>query len=727
MKYLKYFLMALFILITTVNGAIAATDRYNDGAWKIDATGNLVTVATSNSITIGDSTHYPASIYLGGTGKSSWGSIVSPWEDSGTTTLLTSAPTYFILTHSSGNLFASGVTTGYAGETFVNGLTITENTDNALVFTENSDTLSMKFDGSSIELEIPTGTGPLLIDNNHATASEASVNFALGADDDDYLRISTISNVPKIDTVGGCNLDIVPAGGTLALTGTLTASVAVSAATVQSNGDITLQNGELIGNSGTDIVTVTSNGTDATLKVISAGDESDTYLYLTCDKDDDAADDWIFKSVASTNALQITNGATMVASMATTGAFTSADMTIIGTTPLLTIGDAGTEDNAIVFDNVSMPDFYIGSDYDNTVLAIGTGSTIGTNQILAVTGPSVVIIGDGDTQDNVLRFDQTSGPDLYIAGDYSTGALSIGTGATVGTNQILSVSGPSIVTIGDGDTQDNVLVWDGSNDYYIANDNSQAMLQIGTGSTVNSNVCLTVSGPTIIIGDADTQDNTILFDGNDHDFYIANDVSANSLIIGSGATVATTPILTLDNAMNATFSNSLTVNGILTATKVSVMPLPIYSMLSTAATVFTSSTTPILTATNNSVALYWMDNNTSAATITFRVPDDFYSGGAFRAVVDCISASSVQPAIDYSVYVNGDGGTYDSAVTDQTPAILTSGHSGTPETVTLSVTTDFATIQAASYVTVNVWRDNVRASPAYLTLYYLEFYYTSRS
>ncbi len=731
MKKYGLVLMALLLVGLFISGARAdTTDKYNDGSWKIDATGNMLTVATSNSITIGDATHYPAQIFLGGTGKSSWGSVVSPWEDTGTTTVLTSQPTYFILTHSTGNLFASGVTIGYAGETFVNGLTITENTDNALVFTENSDTLTMKFDGSSIEFEIPAGTGPLLIDNNHATASEATINFAVGNDDDDYMRISTLSNVPQIDTVGDCNLTIAPAGGTVAITGTLTASTAVSAATIQSNGGITLQNGEVLGNANTDVVTVTSNGTDATLKIISAGDAANAYLYLVADKDDDAADDWVLKSKAADNALEIINGVTVVASMTSIGALTSADLTVIGTTPLLTIGDAGAEDNAIVFDNTSMPDFYIGSDYSNTVLAIGTGSTVGTNQIFAVTGPSVVIIGDGDTQDNALRFDSSSGPDLYIGSDYSTGALSIGTGATVGTNQILSVSGPSIVTIGDNDDQDNVLQFNQSNDYYIAGDDSTGKLIIGTGTTVASNVILSVSGPSVItIGDADTQDNTIVFDGDDNDFYFAQDTSANSLIIGSGTTVATNPILTFDNALNATFSDDVTIQGVLTATCERVIPFLPTQFITTDGTIISAqgTTTPCYDATGGQVGIVWEDNITSATQIKFRVPANYSSGGGLRGIFSTQAIQDASPPyVDFQVFSQAMGAAWDTSATNQAAQQLTVGHGASPELVTFTVATDFAGIQAASMITVDVWRDNVNTMTSQLEMYYLEFYYTAK-
>ena len=54
-----------------------------------------------------------------------------------------------------------------------------------------------------------------------------------------------------------------------------------------------------------------------------------------------------------------------------------------GTTPTLTIGDAGAEDTAIVFDG-NAQDFYIALDDSADDLLIGLGSTIGTTPALAI-------------------------------------------------------------------------------------------------------------------------------------------------------------------------------------------------------------------------------------------------------------------------------------------------------------------------------------------------------
>ena len=59
------------------------------------------------------------------------------------------------------------------------------------------------------------------------------------------------------------------------------------------------------------------------------------------------------------------------------GLDTSSDMVISGSTPTLTIGDAGAEDTSIVFDG-NAQDYYIGLDDTDDDLKIGLGSTVGT-------------------------------------------------------------------------------------------------------------------------------------------------------------------------------------------------------------------------------------------------------------------------------------------------------------------------------------------------------------
>jgi len=61
----------------------------------------------------------------------------------------------------------------------------------------------------------------------------------------------------------------------------------------------------------------------------------------------------------------------------------NAAVTLAGTTPTLTIGDAGTEDAKIVFDG-NAQDFHIGLDDSADDLVIGLGSTLGTTSHIVI-------------------------------------------------------------------------------------------------------------------------------------------------------------------------------------------------------------------------------------------------------------------------------------------------------------------------------------------------------
>ena len=59
------------------------------------------------------------------------------------------------------------------------------------------------------------------------------------------------------------------------------------------------------------------------------------------------------------------------------------DLLVTGTTPKITIGDAGAEDTAIVFDG-NAQDFYIALDDSADDLLIGLGSTVGTTPAISI-------------------------------------------------------------------------------------------------------------------------------------------------------------------------------------------------------------------------------------------------------------------------------------------------------------------------------------------------------
>ena len=110
--------------------------------------------------------------------------------------------------------------------------------------------------------------------------------------------------------------------------------------------------------------------------------DNDTKIQVEESTDEDT----IRMDIAGTEVLTLTNSA----------------MTLKGTTPTLTIGDAGAEDTKIVFDG-NAQDYYIGLDDSADDLVIGKGSTVGTtpaieiNDSLNVQCNNNVLVGAADS------------------------------------------------------------------------------------------------------------------------------------------------------------------------------------------------------------------------------------------------------------------------------------------------------------------------------------------
>ena len=107
-------------------------------------------------------------------------------------------------------------------------------------------------------------------------------------------------------------------------------------------------------------------------KLVFDGNAQDFYVGL-----DDSADDLVIglgSAVGTTPSLSIDEN-----QLATF----HAGVTLAGTTPTLTIGDAGEEDAKIVFDG-NAQDFYVGLDDTVDDLFIGVGSTVGTTPAIQI-------------------------------------------------------------------------------------------------------------------------------------------------------------------------------------------------------------------------------------------------------------------------------------------------------------------------------------------------------
>ena len=145
------------------------------------------------------------------------------------------------------------------------------------------------------------------------------------------------------------------------------------------------------------------NATAEDATILFDGNAQDFYIAL-----DDSADDLLIglgSTVGTTPAISIDENLAIK---------TYGDITITGTTPVLTIGDAGAEDTAIVFDG-NAQDFYIALDDSADDLLIGKGSTVGTTPAIAI---------DSDLKVNI--------PVTTASTSASTGSLTTGGGAGIG-------------------------------------------------------------------------------------------------------------------------------------------------------------------------------------------------------------------------------------------------------------------------------------------------------
>jgi len=157
-----------------------------------------------------------------------------------------------------------------------------------------------------------------------------------------------------------------------------------------------------------------------------------------------------------TDDASIGGDATITGTLGVSGLLTAnANLTLAGTTPTLTIGDAGAEDTKIVFDG-NAQDFYIALDDSADDLLVGLGSTVGTTPIISITEAGAVTlknVGTGDDNPMALTL-QTSETDIAaddVLGKISFQAPDEGTG----TDAILVAAAIQAISEGDFSSSSN--------------------------------------------------------------------------------------------------------------------------------------------------------------------------------------------------------------------------------------------------------------------------------
>lgn len=389
-------------------------DYSNDTTyWRYDSSGNQLP-GTDDNVDIGsaslevkdiysDGVVYCDSISLNGVAKTSWGSVISPWEDNGTTTYLTSNPTGVRITNATGVVSATTLQADTGGVLFRNGQNILGETDNSLYIVENSDAMRIQFDGNNVVLDSSDGG----FDFTLTDSTDGKVRFFPNNDNNDGIEIKTTSNVPIINAYG--------------------AHLTISA----DNGWINFSDDTLISTGGASLGAVTASSlilgstlVDATSSVlyVIAGEGADSGIALPADDADDGTDTWAIKSMADSNLLQFENAGTARVAFTSTGGVTSTgDVLIAGTTPRITVGDGGSEVSDIVLDGAGSFDTVIGIDATNSSLHIGLGTLSAYDRIKIPSSydSAEVIIGDGQSHDQILTINGQAN-DFSFYNDQST-------------------------------------------------------------------------------------------------------------------------------------------------------------------------------------------------------------------------------------------------------------------------------------------------------------------
>ncbi len=160
---------------------------------------------------------------------------------------------------------------------------------------------------------------------------------------------------------------------------------------VATDASLNLANSETVSNASDDVVVVASDDSDLVFSVYSPlASNGDAAVRLVADASADNGDDWQLLHDGATNDLLFQNDKS--GTQATFFSLTEdGDAALVGTTPYLTVGDAGAEDHGIVFDGHSGGiDFNISNDDSVDLLVIGVGTAAGTTDAIRVDANQVV-------------------------------------------------------------------------------------------------------------------------------------------------------------------------------------------------------------------------------------------------------------------------------------------------------------------------------------------------
>ena len=595
-KFLPIIVVILFSATTVFAGiesTIGGSGTLKNYRWKVED-GDIVP-ADDSAYDIGETGKEVQAIYsdafiLGGVSKSSWGSVVSPFEDDGTTTTLTSAPTKFILTHATGVSTFSGYIAGAADVVLENGQIIDGGTNEAIKLTENSDTLSIGFDGDDISLTATNGSIELIPETSTA---DGTIDLMAGGDEDDYVEIIlTEAHKPSIN-FNGCDGIISASGGdisfgdeNLVTTGTLGAGAsALGAVTATSY---------IVGDDTLDVVVddqlrFASNDEETTIESLGYTGK-DAVLQLTADLGADAGDKIQLVSDHSTNSLFFTSDTSVKDTHATI-------LTLSKVGVITTTGDVQVVNDSATTDAVQDVLKLTSSTSGTGAAGLGAGIVFHVDDIGGIEEQASIDVAlttaTSTAEDaDVIVSQNTAGAiaetlRLVAASSATVSDYLQFTANTTETNAATNVlvlktaTGTAIDNYGmsisfqpeDATGSEEVASLDiiqttaaratNDTDFVFSQNVAGAMTERVRFDADSANILLSGALPAMTIGDAGAEDTALNFDGNAQDFHVGLDDTADDLVIGVGSALGTTTALSVDENTDITTSGNLIVDGAL--------------------------------------------------------------------------------------------------------------------------------------------------------------------
>jgi len=430
--------------------------------------------------------------------------------------------------------------------------------------------VTIKNDADAVVLQVPTGTtdvnivGNLDVDgtaNLDAVDIDGAVDIAAGltvrssallqAADGDFTFYAD-SNHTKLFHNGVIRLTTTSAGmtlnnavtlGSLIAEGDLTAKTSDGALVVLQSSDTTITDGSVLGGI-TFNAPNEASGTAALLVGASilavaegtfAADNNATELVFKTGASEVAATKMTLSSAGNLTVtgdvnvgadLDVTGAAVIDTTCLVTGVLTTTAATVFnggfasnaassigGTTPTLTIGDAGAEDAKIVFDGNAV-DYHVGLDDSEDALQIGLGAALGTTPRITIRGTEVAVNDLGIALD--FRVESDDQPHMLFV-DGADDQVRIGTSTAIaGFNLVVqATTGAGAIAIkGRADDIGQIQFYEADASTVLARlDARNSLFSIGSVANVPVNIAvnnstmavfgashLTISNGNLIVG-----------------------------------------------------------------------------------------------------------------------------------------------------------------------------------------------------------------------------------